>query len=152
MADAAFRGLKGRSGDAEQGEARRTGIPGFLFTAGRWVSQALLWVLRRNRRRHDRHPCEFPVQLHLESPGSVQVVEAVARNISNHGMLLQCVQLPKVNSLCLLEFGFPQWSAPGRDEVKPVSIRAEIRHSEPALGTFGVAFAIPLGVAVSAVA
>jgi len=130
----------------------RARIPVFFSAAARWVSQSALWLLKRNRRRFDRHPCEFPVQLHVDSPGSVRVVEAVARNISNHGMLLQCAHLPKLNTLCLLEFAFPQWSAPGRDEVRPVSIRAEIRHCERVQGTFGVAFAVPLGMALSTAA
>lgn len=97
-----------------------------------------------NRRRYARYVCRLPVELFVSAPGMMEMVLAVARNISKGGMLLECSESLAAAATMHLAFTVPNWMAPRNRGDRHMMIEARTRHVNPATGTYGLQFAIPL--------
>ena len=97
----------------------------------------------RNRRKYFRFDCEVPVELHLDSPGQLSIINAVARNISAGGMLIKCPMVPASLTPCHVSFHVPDWF-PGAHQNREVMAYAHVLHADSARRLFGVAFSNPL--------
>ena len=100
-------------------------------------------VSGRNQRRFTRFDCMFPVEIHLDTPGQVSVINAVAQNISSGGMLLKCSALLDFLTPCHLSFRIPEWF-PGASRTCEVMTYAHVRHADPSGQYIGVAFNAPI--------
>lgn len=98
----------------------------------------------QNRRRFHRFPCTLPVELHLESPGHLSILKAVARNISTGGMLVECPTIPSMMSACHVTFRVPPWGPFKAEHNRMVMAEARVQHCNPAGMNFGVAFSKPI--------
>ena len=96
------------------------------------------------RRRFPRYNCELPVELHMDSPGKVSIIAAVARNISFGGMLLECAEAPASLTSCHVSFRLPEWSPFGGAAEQDVMALARVRHNDRTHLTLNMAFAEPL--------
>lgn len=96
-----------------------------------------------NRRRYTRYECEIPVEVHVDSPGHLAILTAVACNISAGGMLIKCETLPESMTPCHISFHVPEWFPFARAERDAMAY-AHVRHTSPMNSTFGVAFSSPL--------
>jgi hypothetical protein len=97
-----------------------------------------------NRRRHARYVCRLPVELFASAPGPVEMIMGVARNLSRGGMLLECSESLAPGATLHLSFAVPRWMTPRNRTDQPMTIEARTRHVNPATGTCGLQFAIPL--------
>ena len=97
-----------------------------------------------DRRCAPRYQCELPVDLHVDLPGQISIVAAVARNISAGGMLLECKSAPATLASCLVAFHVPDWFSFGADADRDVLVPALVRHGDRDHLTLGVSFATPL--------
>ena len=97
----------------------------------------------RNQRKFPRFDCTIPVEVHLDAPGQISVIEAVAQNISSGGMLLKCSAAMDLLTPCHLSFRIPSWF-PGAKRAHEVMAYAHVRHADPLNNYFGVAFNGPL--------
>ena len=97
-----------------------------------------------NRRRFERHKCDFRVELHVGSPGFLSICYGVARNISAGGLLIECATVPPPHSECHVAFNLPHGIPVGARSSRDVMVKAHVRHSDRVHGNFGVSFAHPL--------
>jgi hypothetical protein len=99
----------------------------------------------QNRRTHSRFPCELPVELHLETPGNLSILNAVARDISRGGMLVECPTVPAIMSACYVTFRVPDWGPFKAHQNELVMAQARVQHCNPSRMSFGLAFANAMG-------
>ena len=99
----------------------------------------------QNRRLHSRFPCELPVELHLETPGNLSILNAVARDISRGGMLVECPTVPSLMSACYVTFRIPEWGPFKEHKNELVMAQARVQHCNPSRMSFGLAFANAMG-------
>jgi hypothetical protein len=98
----------------------------------------------QNRRRFHRFQCTLPVELHLETPGHLSIIKAVARNISAGGMLIECATIPALMSACHVAFQVPEWGPFKTNRNRLVMAEARVQHCDRTGMNFGLAFASPL--------
>jgi hypothetical protein len=96
-----------------------------------------------DHRRFPRFSCSLPVELHIETPGHLSVLKAVARNISRGGMLIECATMPALKSACHVAFRVPDW-VPFLVPDNLVLAEARVQHCDRNAMNFGLAFAQPL--------
>jgi len=84
----------------------------------------------------------FPVDIHIDTPGQVSVINAVVKNISAGGMLIKCSAVMDMLTPCHLSFRIPEWF-PGANRTAEVMTSARVRHADPS-GLIGLAFNSPL--------
>lgn len=101
-------------------------------------------VMPVNRRQYVRYPCQLPVEIFFSAPGMVEMVSAVARNISKGGMLIECAKSLATAATLHLSFTIPEWMALRSGVERDVMIEVRTRHSSPAAGAYGLQFAVPL--------
>ena len=97
----------------------------------------------KNRRRYFRFDCDVPVEIHVDSPGELSIITAVARNLSAGGMLVKCSMVPASLTPCHVAFRVPDWF-PGAHQNREVMAYAHVRHADSSRKLFGVAFSSPL--------
>jgi len=97
-----------------------------------------------NRRQYVRYPCRLPVEIFFSAPGMVEMVSAVARNISKGGMLIECAKSLAAAATLHLSFTIPEWMALRGRTDRNVMVEAQTRHSGPEAGVYGLQFAAPL--------
>lgn len=100
-----------------------------------------------NRRAATRFPCDFPVELYFNSPGLLEMVSAVARNISTGGMLVESSKILEPMTSFQVAFTIPEWmSAKGVAEhmvmgsARHIMVAAQSRHCNKTSGTYGLQF------------
>lgn len=98
---------------------------------------------RVNRRTAVRYACELPLDMYFSSPGLLETVGAVARNISTGGMLVECPKALAPMTSCQLAFTVPEWMTPRSEMGKAVMLSAEVRHADKASGYYGMQFLEP---------
>lgn len=113
--------------------------------AGRWGRVAKLWkpreeTIAQNRRRFHRFPCTLPVELHIDIPGQLAVISAVAKNLSRGGMLIACPTLPPLMSTCHVAFRIPEWVPFSAGRHPQIFAKAHVQHRDKAGMNFGLAF------------
>lgn len=96
-----------------------------------------------NHRRYSRFDCAIPVEIHLDTPGQVAIINAVARNISAGGMLIRSSTVLDSLTPCHVSFRMPEWF-PGKTRARDIMAYAHVRHSDPSDQFFGIAFTRPL--------
>jgi len=97
----------------------------------------------RDKRRFTRYECLFPVEIHVDSPGQVEVITAEAKNISSGGMLLKCSAVLDSFTRCHVSFQIPEWF-PGASRAVEIMAAATILHASASGLTCGIAFSQPL--------
>jgi len=102
-----------------------------------------LGVSSRNQRRFPRFDCMIPVDIHLDTPGQISIINAVAQNVSSGGMLIKCATALSSLTSCHLSFRMPEWF-PGANRTCEVMAYAHVRHADPSGQFFGVSFDAPL--------
>ncbi|MEI7880149.1 MAG: PilZ domain-containing protein [bacterium] len=102
-----------------------------------------LGIRTRNQRRFPRFECTLPVEIHLDTPGQVSIINAVAQNVSAGGMLVKCSAVLDALTACHVSFRIPDWF-PGASRTKEVMMNARVLHANVAGLTFGIAFNQPL--------
>ncbi|MEI8138237.1 MAG: PilZ domain-containing protein [bacterium] len=100
-------------------------------------------VSPKNQRRFHRFDCMFPIQIHLDTPGQISIINAVAKNISSGGMLVKCSAALDALTSCHVSFRVPEWF-PSANRTSEVMAQARILHASAASLTFGIAFSQPL--------
>lgn len=100
-----------------------------------------------NRRTSVRYPCDFPVELYFNSPGLLEMLTGVARNISMGGMLVECSKYLEPMSSFQVAFTVPEWMSvkekPDRFTVgnaRTVMVAAQARHSCKSSQAYGLQF------------
>ncbi len=101
----------------------------------------------QNRRRFQRFPCGLPVEVHLETPGHLSILNATARDISNGGMRVECATIPALMSACYVSFQIPEWGPFKAGYRKQVMAQARVQHCHPGGMSFGLAFLRPISAA-----
>ena len=101
-------------------------------------------AVKAERRRFHRYDCEVPVELHMDSPGELAIIAAVARNISSGGLLLECAEAPAALASCHVSFRLPEWIPFGGVTERDVMAFARVRHNDRIHLTLNLAFAQPL--------
>ena len=96
------------------------------------------------RRRFPRHACELPVELHMDSPGELAIISAVAKNISVGGLLIECAATPQSLTSCHVSFRIPEWIPFDGVTERDVMTLAQVRHNDPIRLTLNLAFTPPL--------
>jgi hypothetical protein len=84
------------------------------------------------------------LELHLESPGHLSILKAVARNISSGGMLVECPTVPAVMSACHVTFRIPEWGPFKAEHNRLVMAQARVQHCNQDGMHFGLAFSNPI--------
>ena len=97
----------------------------------------------KNKRHFPRFDCTIPVEIHLDTPGQVSVINAVAQNISSGGMLIKCSTILDALTSCHVSFKVPEWF-PNANRTRDIMANALIRHANPSDMTFGLAFTQPV--------
>ena len=97
----------------------------------------------KSQRRHFRFDCKLPVEIHVDMPGQVSVVHAVAHNISSGGMLIRCSSVVGALPQCHLSFRLPEWF-PSVHRAHEIMTGVAVRHTDPSGHFFGVAFSRPI--------
>ncbi len=97
----------------------------------------------RNKRRFTRYDCMFPVEIHVDTPGQVEVITAEAKNISSGGMLLKCSAVLDSFTRCHVSFRMPEWF-PGASHAGEIMAAATVLHANASGLTCGLAFSQPL--------
>ena len=97
----------------------------------------------RDKRRFTRYDCVFPVEIHVDTPGQVEVITAEAKNISSGGMLLKCSAVLDSFTRCHVSFQMPEWF-PGASRAVEIMAAATILHANASGLTCGIAFSQPL--------
>lgn len=95
----------------------------------------------QNRRRYERYSCDLPVELHVENPGNLSILKAVAKDISRGGMLVECAAVPALMSACYVTFRIPEWGPFKEHKNELVMAQARVQHCNPSRMSFGLAFA-----------
>ena len=95
---------------------------------------------RANRRSSERYPCELSLDMYFSSPGLLETVRAVARNISKGGMLVECSKFLAPMTSCQLAFTVPEWMTFKTDADRVVMLEAQVRHSDKISGAYGLQF------------
>ena len=100
-----------------------------------------------NRRTSTRYPCDFPVELYFNSPGLLELVSAVARNISTGGMLIESSKILEPMMSFQVAFTLQDWmSAKGVSDHMTmgnphhIMVAAQSRHGIRTSGTYGLQF------------
>ena len=93
-----------------------------------------------NRRNSARYACEFPVDVYFSSPGLLEMVSAVARNISRGGILMECSKFLAPMTSCQVAFTVPEWMSFKPSADRAVMLGAEVRHSSSNAGACGLQF------------
>jgi hypothetical protein len=108
---------------------------------GKLVKRGLhkLGVSSKNQRRFQRFDCTFPIQIHLDTPGQISIINAVAKNISSGGMLVRCSAALDTLTSCHVSFRVPEWF-PSAHRTSEVMTQARVLHASAASLTFGIAF------------
>jgi len=110
-----------------------------------WTSRRREAALRANeRRRFPRFECSLPVTLHIDTPGHLEIIEAMAMNLSTGGMLLKAATVPERAASCHVEFSVPGWFPRLLHGGHTVMSEACVRYNDKTRGIFGLAFARPL--------
>lgn len=104
---------------------------------------AALTLRGKNRRRFFRFSCDFPIELHVDLPGELCIINGVARNLSAGGMLIKCSSVPASQTPCHVAFTVPDWF-PGGHQNREVMAYAHVRHTDQSRHLFGVSFSNPL--------
>lgn len=97
-------------------------------------------VSRTYRRSFERYVCDFPIDLYFSSPGLVETVRAVARNISKGGMLIECSESLAPKTSCQLSFTVPEWLPFKTGADREVMVAAQMCHANRISGTYGLQF------------
>jgi hypothetical protein len=100
-------------------------------------------VGEKNQRKSPRFDCMIPVEIHVDTPGQISIINAVAKNISTGGMLIMCAAALNDMTSCHLSFRMPEWF-PGAKRTCDVMAYAHVRHANPAAQFFGLSFDSPL--------
>lgn len=121
---------------------------GYVGILSSWTQLAKNALLRfgfapSNQRQFPRFDCMIPVDIHLEAPGQVSVISAVAKNISSGGMLIKCAAALDSLTACHLSFHMPGWF-PSSNRTCEVMTYAHVRHADPSSQLFGLSFDAPL--------
>jgi CheY-like chemotaxis protein len=95
---------------------------------------------RAYRRSFERFVCELPLELYFSSPGLVETVHAVARNISKGGMLIECPTFLPPKTSCQLSFKVPDWMPFKVGADRMVMLTAQACHADKNSGTYGLQF------------
>lgn len=103
-----------------------------------------LGVGEKNQRQFPRFDCMIPVEIHVDTPGQISIINAVAKNISSGGMLIMCAAALNDMTSCHLSFRMPEWF-PGANRTCEVMAYANVRHANPSAQLFGVSFNAPIG-------
>jgi CheY-like chemotaxis protein len=101
-------------------------------------------ALNTNGRRHVRYPCELPLVACFASSGLRETVQAVARNISKGGMLVECSKLLSPTTSFQVAFTVPDWMCLLNNTDRKVVMTAQVRHVTDAARTYGLQFVEPL--------
>jgi len=99
---------------------------------------------RVNRRSSVRYPCEVPLDAYFSSAGLLEVVKAVARNISRGGLLMACSEALNPTALCQLSFTVPEWLTFKTGVERDVMVSARVCHSNATSGVHGFQFLEPI--------
>jgi CheY-like chemotaxis protein len=99
---------------------------------------------RDNRRSFVRYPCEFPIDVFVSSPGLLENVSAVARNISRGGLLMECSKFLAPMTSCELSFKVPEWMSVKTDLDRLVMVSAQSCRADRVSRTVGLQFLRPL--------
>ena len=78
--------------------------------------------------------------MYFSSPGLLETVRAVARNISKGGMLIECSKFLAPMTSCQLGFTVPEWMTFKTDPDRVVMLEAQVRHSDKISGAYGLQF------------
>ena len=97
-------------------------------------------VCRTYRRSFERYTCNLPVDLYFSSPGLVETVRAVARNISKGGMLIECAESLVPKTSFQLSFTVPEWLPFKTGADREVMVAAQTCHANRISGTYGLQF------------
>lgn len=117
--------------------------------AGKWGDlmerrKARVAAVPQNRRRFHRFKCSLPVELHLQAPGNLSIVGAIARDISCGGMRVECPTIPALMSACHVAFRIPEWGSFKTERNRLVLAQARVQHCDRASMSFGLTFASPI--------
>lgn len=85
----------------------------------------------------------FPIEIHLDTPGQVSIINGVAQNISSGGMLIKCSADIDTLTPCHVSFRMPEWF-PSINRACEVMTQARVLHTSAAAMTLGIAFTQPL--------
>jgi len=93
-----------------------------------------------DKRKYTRFDCMIPVEIHVDTPGQVSIINAVAKNISSGGMLIKCAKVFIPPTSCHLSFHLPPWFYGAKKSGGEVMAFAHVRHADPVRQLFGACF------------
>ncbi len=98
-----------------------------------------------DRRTSMRFVGEFPVTIYVGKDGSEKVYHAMARDVSDGGILLENVDIPENESRIRLDFKIPEAAMPEEYLHGKISVEGEVRHYDKSGRKAGIAFTKGLG-------
>jgi hyaluronan synthase len=99
-----------------------------------------------NRRQADRHPGGFPVTIHVGEGSNRRAYAAIAKDVSDSGLLLEGVDIPPDEKRFRIDFRIPPGVMPDEEGIGRHTLDAEVRRRDERSGGIGVAFLNPLGL------
>ena len=97
-----------------------------------------------DRRRAPRFLCHFPVSIYVGHGEQQKVYQAMARDISEGGLLLENVDIPETETRLRLQFHIPTGTVPEEYLHGRYTLEAQVAHRDQH-GGIGVAFNRTLG-------
>jgi hyaluronan synthase len=97
-----------------------------------------------DRRMNPRYRSQFPVTIHVGEGDQTRVYQAVARDISDGGLLLENVDVPASETRFRLHFSVPEGTLPEEYSTGPYAIEGDVRRRDENRRLAGIQFKIPI--------
>jgi hyaluronan synthase len=99
-----------------------------------------------DRRQTPRFQSSFPVKIYIGEGASAQVYHAIARDVSDGGLLLENVDIPLTENRVRVNFTVPEGTMPEEYSHGNYTFDSEVRRRDAATKTVGLQFRQPISM------
>lgn len=108
--------------------------------------RALSRPLAKERRQSPRYRASFPVTIHVGQGASARVYHAIARDVSDGGLLLENIDIPPSETRVRVNFAVPEGTMPEEYSHGSYTFESEVRRRDPDNKMIGVQFRHPISM------
>ena len=98
-----------------------------------------------DRRQSSRYQCDFPVRIFIGDGDNPKVYQAICRDLSEGGLLLENVDIPETETRLRLEFKVPEGALPEEYLHGKLNLEASVARRDQSGQKLGVVFQETLG-------
>lgn len=99
-----------------------------------------------DRRQNPRYRSQFPVKIYIGEGETTRIYQAVARDISDGGLLLENIDVPPTETRIRVNFSVPEGTLPEEYARGPYTIDSEVRRRDPDNKFLGIQFQQPISM------